>query len=445
MKNHKILFLERDERFQETLIYTKKCLEKNWIIHSINDKQFSNIKYSEKQRKKIIKNFEESYKTNFGKLFSNYILYYDYLKTQGLEPIRYKTLKSIENDMAAKIVCLEQIKNREKIDVIFYETLDSIESLISLVIFKSKKQILLEARYCGIGPAALYPATGIQRKNPLLEKANKNKIIPSKKNLAKAKLLFKIKNKSGYEQLHEKMYSFSCFSILKKLFAFLNQKWAQQPSYFSYRLNSFFQFIFEKKYLNHKTEKKINILFFLSHLPEASTFSESPENSDPINIILRLARNRPSNVFIFVKEHPRSLYKRPNGFYRRCAKIPGVFLLHPKINNKKLFKKANALLVVTGSAGLQAGLYNLPVGVLGRPAWCNAPWVSKLNSPEEIFSISKEKQFLKKDIVTFYARILENSFPLNLKNMDINKSRGMAIANLIETTFSKLKNTKPIS
>lgn len=445
----KLLIISRNTRFQKITNVLKKHLPKNIKITEINDNFFnSNKKYENKSSSHCAKH-EKKLKLYSSTAASNYILYYDYLRLLGLEPLILRNSKEIENEFLTKIKKIQKILF-QKYDVIFYETLDNIESIIIHHSFKKTRALLLEARFSGLGPLAIYPAAGIHRKNPLLEKMLQNKEKPSFKSICLAKLVFqrakKYKMLSEYEKWHSNSTKRTIKSVFPRMFAPFSEPWARQKGYLRYRLNSLKSLLFDSRLLIQQVPRVRFIVYFLNHLPEASTFSEAPEYHDIPSIALRLARFRPAGIKILIKEHPRSLHKRPPGFYQRLSKIPGVSLLHPSVSNDQLFASAEAVLVVTGTPGLQAGAYLTPVGVLGRPAWSRAPWVREIINPEQIFSLRRSEVVKKKNqCIWFMAKYLESTFPINwAKNEEFfEEAQGRAIAEMLVATYRFLRGRHP--
>lgn len=279
-----------------------------------------------------------------------------------------------------------------------------------------------------------------------MEARLRQKIRPKSKFIFLAKSIF-LKAKKGeevsdYQKWHAGDTRRTLLLTFKRLLAPLREPWARQRGYFRYRLNSLISLVFDRGYLSHYISKSKYFVYFLNHLPEASTFSEAPDFHDIPSIVLRLARFRPAGTQILVKEHPRTLYKRPPGFYRRISQIPGVTVLHPSVPNKQLFRSASAVLVVTGTPGLQAGAYLTPVGVLGRPAWSRAPWVTEIKNPEEIYKLRRSEVVKKKQqCILFLASYLESTFPVKQSNAGESpeEAQGRAIAEMLISTYKKIK------
>lgn len=336
---------------------------------------------------------EKKLNTPVTKLCLNYILYNDFVSQLG---IKVKSLASVDQINIASIDAFYRIqkfiKKYGRPDIVIYETIDRPESYIWNII--KKKELLLECKLSPIGCIGVFPVSGLKRQSPLL-----NKFIPRKstKNLNNIRKIFYSKNscRNTYANYHSQV------TAKKKLFHLLLNnviKLFSKDISFRYVFLYFYNMYKMYKYSCMPSQATKNITYFLNHLPEATTFSECPEFHDPLSIILRLAYNRPSEFQILIKEHPMTMFKRPFGFYERIGKLPGVKLVSSKCLTHNLLQKTSAILCTTGSIGFEAYRYDVPVCVLGRPAFHNAPWVTKITKPEEVFSVKKKKGIKNKTL-----------------------------------------------
>jgi len=429
----KVLILGRGARTVSKFSGMMDVLKsKSYIIYAC-DPDGWNDSISKKVHKKyfywrnklnISKNRVSKIEINLGisinQICSNYILYRDYNYLQGVRPNDYSSTDDITSRVINAYYFLQYIiKYEGEPSLILIETIDTPESYILNLI--KKKAIMIESKFSGIGPIGMIPVTGLSRQNcyetyniRINVKRDINRII---------KKIFAKKNEEAinYDTWHNKFYVWNTNKkLLKKSFESLKILPSQNRGYVKYVLRTFKEKIFSRRYFYKNLSGSNNICFFLNHLPEATTFSEAPDYFDPFHIIMKLCINKPYNMTIYIKEHPRCLFRRPDNFYKRIARLPGVKLLHPQVKNLEVFKKCKAILAVTGTVGIQACTSQLQVGVLGRPFWSNAPWVTKLDKPEEIFNLAKKKCrvsvkkiYLKKllSTVTFFSK--PEKFPSN--------------------------------
>lgn len=383
-----------------------------------NYKTYSDLKnlkilyYNSKINNKIKFNYTKIPSFNF--ISRNYIYYADYCSKLGLINHPYGTRSKIIERCKACIPLVVDTIQKFKPDIVYYETIDRPEIFIASIICSRQKIPAIEARFYGANEARIYPATGIMRKNPIYYLRKKFKI---------------------YTKLKSIKYSTAHSQFLKTQNQFPKIKTLFHKKY--YLLKIFFQLLLEKKYLctNYKKHnKKINILFFpLNHLPEASTFSEAPNWSDPHAICLRLSAYLPNDWEIWVKEHPRTLYKRPLGFYKNLSKLPGITIFHPNLSIASLLRQCTSCLVVTSTVGLVAHRFRKIVGILGRPAWVDAPWIVKLDKPENIYNKSLKK-FPTKTSKEWLHKFENATWPLSKAQLFSEPSFGQSVGQMIRQT-----------
>ena len=80
-----------------------------------------------------------------------------------------------------------------------------------------------------------------------------------------------------------------------------------------------------------------------------------------------IAINAPSGLKIVVKEHPRGYGSRGAAFFGPLPNLPPVILCHPSVDSMRLISHAEAVVAISGTAGLEGILLDKRVGVLGRP------------------------------------------------------------------------------
>jgi len=427
-KRLRLLILGREKRFLAQAISIANQFPFDWEIKILSEEikdcydpinKNVILEFYPKENKKV--KWLKKKISSFNLLGSNYIYYADYCLQIGLKNHPYGSRNKIDlhvNRCVPKI--MHEIEKRRP-DLIFYETIDRPEIFYAAQIAKRKKILALEARIFGESNLSIYPASGIYRKNPLFE----NKINLKIKRLKKS---------FTYEQAH-KIYLKNNTNKFELKKVNIKKAW--------YYLRLIAQKLFEKNYLkNHiknKTKCKKILFFPLSHAPESSTFSEAPVWSDPLQVILRLSSCLPNNWDIWVKEHPRTLWKRPFAFYERISKMPGCTLFHPSFPVSKLVKNSDLCLVVTSTVGLMTWKYKKPSEILGRPAWADAPWIHKIVKPEDVFQI-EHFEVSKKKSKEWLKRFSAATFPLRTPVLFGEPEFGRSIAEMLQETFFLLKN-----
>jgi hypothetical protein len=129
----------------------------------------------------------------------------------------------------------------------------------------------------------------------------------------------------------------------------------------------------------------------LHYQPECTT---SPQGGIFVNqqwMVEILAQSLPEGWRLYVKEHPRQLYRggthahqsRAAGYYEALAALPGVQLMprdHPGLG---LVTSARAVASVGGTAGVEALFRGIPSLVFGYPYYLDMPGVHRVGDVEE--------------------------------------------------------------
>ena len=154
-------------------------------------------------------------------------------------------------------------------------------------------------------------------------------------------------------------------------------------------------------------------ILYLMHLqPEASTLSQAPRWVDQERIVEQMAINAPQGLRIAVKENPQCYGWRGRRYFGPLAELANVDLYHPLADTQELLRRAEALVTITGTAGLEAILLGTRVAVLGRPAYAEFPGVKQLDAPEEIFAALTDPAWRAKNyesqLETFIAAYLNS-------------------------------------
>ncbi len=157
----------------------------------------------------------------------------------------------------------------------------------------------------------------------------------------------------------------------------------------------------------------VPFVFFPLHFePELSVLLLSPDDTDQLAIVKRLASAVPRGVYVYVKEHPQMTPFRPRRFYKELKKIPNVKLLRPELSSFKIIPASKLVATITGSAGWEATLLGKPVLTFGNVFYNALPSVAYSGSPEGLAALVQEQLAAKVDddvLVRFVAALLEDS------------------------------------
>jgi hypothetical protein len=92
-----------------------------------------------------------------------------------------------------------------------------------------------------------------------------------------------------------------------------------------------------------------------------------PHCYDQASIIEQVAEALPHGVEIVLKEHPMSVGRNSPALLRRLKRIPNARLVKPHTSSHDLIRRAEAVVVISSTVGLEALLYGRPVLTLGQP------------------------------------------------------------------------------
>jgi capsule polysaccharide modification protein KpsS len=106
-------------------------------------------------------------------------------------------------------------------------------------------------------------------------------------------------------------------------------------------------------------------VYFLHVQPEMTVEAMAFEYQDQVATIRNLAAGLPAHVPLYVKEHKPMVGRRSIDFYSELAHIPGVRLVDERLHAHRLIQRAEVVLTLTGTVGLEAIMYGTPALVLG--------------------------------------------------------------------------------
>ncbi len=100
--------------------------------------------------------------------------------------------------------------------------------------------------------------------------------------------------------------------------------------------------------------------------PEVALQVLSPEYFYQLSSIAAISRDLPAGVKLAVKETFAAAGRRPADFYRQIKEFKNVVFVHPMELGLNVIKKAEGVVTITGTAGLEAAVMGKPVITFGR-------------------------------------------------------------------------------
>jgi len=159
--------------------------------------------------------------------------------------------------------------------------------------------------------------------------------------------------------------------------------------------------------------------FFPLHLePEISTLLQAPFWTDQLHLIRQIAKSLPLHFKLYVKEHPAMVRYRPFSYYQELKKIPNVKIIDPGLKSFELIKNSKLLITITGTAGLEAVLFKIPIITFGEVFYNALSMVKKCTELERLPYLVKEQlenfRHNEEELENFIGTILEESAPVGL-------------------------------
>jgi hypothetical protein len=210
------------------------------------------------------------------------------------------------------------------------------------------------------------------------------------------------------------------FDTLKKIF---NLK------FLYYTLVEFFYHTLQKISMTKNKFKHIdkneNYIYYTLHsAPEYSVNMQGNYWSDQIYNLEVIAKSIPGTWKLYTKEHPATLSDRtrPNNFFDKILKIPNVKILNTYEDMHEIISNARLVIVVVGTAGIEAILRGKPSIAFTNNTWDMLQLSSIVerveNLPSLIKTTIKENANLTKDerkkrLVCYFDSIINEGFWLS--------------------------------
>jgi len=160
------------------------------------------------------------------------------------------------------------------------------------------------------------------------------------------------------------------------------------------------------------------VLYTLNYAPEHSLDVEAPYYTNTYETVKNIARTLPSDVKLYVKEHPHALGIRGPKELKQIKSIPGVRLIEPGIDSHDLLTKAEMTVSLSGTVSQEAGLYGRKCGIFGDIYIQNFATVEKLDYPWQVGE-SLQKPQLEPNVeadVRYIAWLYSNSSNGSIKD-----------------------------
>ncbi len=321
----------------------------------------------------------------------NFLVYGRMVKQFGGQWHYLKTERQVLETYVGAYSKLSSIFDRSAPHIVFYETIDLPSSYIAFALALQKGIFAVDLRISPLSNNDVSVGFGIYRKNIVLEYlySHREHIRASSYDRVD-----KILNRpsehlygTAYAQLNQyRLRGNSIFNI-DKIYDSVRSIERARTGLGNYRwhLKEARNRLWLSRHLTNEIPDEPYLLFFLPHLPEATTCTQASRWAYPEGIIAQLAVNAPANLRILVKEHPNTFGRRGRNFFKPLLDMPNVILGNADMDNFALVSRSAAIIATTGTAGLEGIVLGKRVGVLGRPYYSVYKGVSELDFPEDIY------------------------------------------------------------
>jgi Capsule polysaccharide biosynthesis protein len=360
--------------------------EENVICIDLAGEMKRDVEVNKSRLPERVREIEQETNLPLYKAASNYLLYRRFAKEYyGAYPPVYPTERRMMEEYVGSYDALTRILDTYRPVLIVHEALDHITTLITLALAYRRGIFNLGWIFASgmrEGTALLY--YGLRRQNVLLSYLMRHPELISAENHERARAFIASARKDGppvvwHVELRRTQLG-RPWHIARNLL--LWGGW-RHPRLLVERMSNW---IWLSRHVRRHIPESPFILFLMHLQPEASTASQASRWVDQERVIEQIAINAPAGIRIVVKENPQCYGWRGKRYYHALTSLPNVHLCHPQVPTLPLIRRAEALVTITGSAGVEAILQGTRVAVLGRPFYSEFPGVRRLDSPEQIFA-----------------------------------------------------------
>lgn len=168
------------------------------------------------------------------------------------------------------------------------------------------------------------------------------------------------------------------------------------------------------------------VLFGLHRQPESSIDVWAPFFSNQMWVIETLSRCVPPTHRLLVKIHKSDVSNYSGAMLARMRSFPGVEIVHPSADSRSLIERADLVVAIQGTMGLEAALLGRPVIMLGESSVSVFPNASAVAAIPEIPGLLRASLGAvtpgREEIVEAYASYLAPFLPARRDKWHVRKS-----------------------
>ena len=191
--------------------------------------------------------------------------------------------------------------------------------------------------------------------------------------------------------------------------------------------------IYDKMTLNYKINNTENYVYFpMQYQPERTTCPDGGKFSNQISAISLIATSLPKDWSLVVKEHPSQFnylgfgeQSRSESYYKNLLKLKNIKFAPLNTSSLELIKNSRAVATITGQAGWESLLNQIPVICLGTVWYGLCRGVFKVKNVEDA-----NNAFLQ----------IKNGYKINKRDIEMYLGALEDISEVIFSQRSLIKN-----
>lgn len=155
--------------------------------------------------------------------------------------------------------------------------------------------------------------------------------------------------------------------------------------------------------------------------PEIALSVNGKNHMNQVELIRTIAQSLPIDSVLVVKEHPRSLGRRPRGWWKEILEIPNVYVANTDITTYELIKWCQLVFTVSGFIGFEAIMAMRPVILFGETGYGILPstMVKKVKADKrqlytEVIEMLNTYSFDRSAVESYISANIDWSVPINL-------------------------------
>lgn len=147
--------------------------------------------------------------------------------------------------------------------------------------------------------------------------------------------------------------------------------------------------------------------------PESATLMLGRWFNDQVRIIEMISKALPANYILIVKEHPVSIGRRTNHFYKEISYFHNVFFISDKYTSHEILSGSKGVITISSTMGFEAFLHKKPcicIGDVFYNASSNTYSTTDFKNFNETIKKAINHIFDDDDLIAIFHTLLADSF-----------------------------------